>query len=379
MIYLDNSATTRPHKDVLQSFQDVSERYYANPSSIHPFGGEAEELLSQARIQAAYYLNASPEEMIFTSGGTEGNNLAIKGIAFKHRKRGKHIITSVVEHPSVLKACQSLEELGFDVTYLPVNKDGVISVTELIQAIRTDTILISMMHVNNELGSIQPIEAIGEVVKKHPKIFFHVDNVQGFGKVHLDFQPCGIDLCTISGHKIHGLKGTGLLYIKNGTSLYPLQHGGNQEQGYRSGTENMAGAVSLIKAIRLIHEQKERKTDHLYQLHAHAKKYIQSVPDIEWNTPDKAAPHIINLSVVGLKPEVVIHKLAEQKIYISTKSACSSKEIKQSSVLVHCGFSYERAASALRISMSHETEQDDIDKCLLALKEVTHELKEVLG
>src|SRR5699024_9277838 len=259
MIYLDNSATTKPHKEVLNSFQQVSERFYANPSSIHSLGGEAEELLRQARIQAAHYLQSQSNEIVFTSGGSEGNNLAIKGIAFKHQKRGKHIITSIVEHPSVLKSCMSLEEVGFDVTYLPVNEAGVISVTELEQAIREDTILISIMHVNNELGSIQPIDEIGKVVQKHPKIFFHVDDVQGFGKVPLSLRENGIDLCTISGHKIHGLKGTGLLYVKNGTSLYPLQHGGGQEHNYRSGTENMAGAVSLVKAIRMIHEQTKQK------------------------------------------------------------------------------------------------------------------------
>ncbi|HLQ70820.1 MAG TPA: cysteine desulfurase family protein [Bacillota bacterium] len=378
MIYLDNSATTKPHEAVLKSFQKVSDKYYANPSSIHPFGGESEELLRHARIQAATLLQVQPEEIVFTSGGTEGNNLAIKGIALKHHGRGKHIITSVVEHPSVLKACKSLEEFGFDITYLPVNGDGIVSLSDLKKAIRTDTILVSIMHVNNELGSIQPITDIEGIIKNYPKIFFHVDNVQGFGKVPISLKNGGIDLCTLSGHKIHGLKGTGLLYIKKGTTLYPLLHGGNQERAYRSGTENIAGAVSLVKAIRLALEQQEKKEGHLYRLQTYAKKNIQDMPYVEWNTPENSAPHIINVSAIGLKPEIIIHTLAEKGIQISTKSACSSKELKESSVLMHSGFSRERAASALRISMSHETTQAEIDECLLALKESVHQLKEVL-
>lgn len=379
MIYLDNSATTKPHEEVLESFQQVSRKLYANPSSIHPFGGEAEELLRQARIQAASLMQIQMEEIVFTSGGTEGNNLAIKGIALKHHERGKHIITSAIEHPSVLKACESLKEFGFDVTYLPVNEEAVVSVTDLKNAIRDDTILVSMIHVHNELGSIQPIIEMGKIIKKHPKVFFHVDNVQGFGKVPLLLKNSGIDLCTLSGHKLNGLKGTGLLYVKKGTALYPLLHGGNQENSYRSGTENVAGAVSLVKAMRLHVEQQNEKNDYLYQLQAVAKEHIQHMEFIEWNTPQNAAPHIINISVVGLKPEIIIHTLAEKGIYISTKSACSSKELKESSVLIQCGFSHDRAASALRISMSYETEQAEIDTCFLALKEAVHQLKEVLG
>lgn len=379
MIYLDNSATTEPAKDVLHSFQHVSRELYANPSSIHPFGGEAEELLRQARKQAAQLLGIHPEEVIFTSGGTEGNNLAIKGIALKHRKRGKHIITSVTEHPSVLKTCRILEEFGFDVTYLPVDETGAVSVSQLEKAIREDTILISIMHVNNELGSVQPIVEIAKVVEKYPKVFFHVDHVQGFGKVPLSLQTNGIDLCTISGHKLHGLKGTGLLYVKRGTALHPLLHGGDQEYAYRSGTENVAGAVSLVKAMRLISDKMKTEGHRLYELQAYVKRHVQKMSDIEWNTPRKAAPHIMNVSASGLKPEVIIHALAEKGIMISTKSACSSKELNESSVLIHCGFSHERAASALRISMSYETTQMEIDTFLSALKSAVSQLKEVMG
>ncbi|HLQ97319.1 MAG TPA: cysteine desulfurase family protein, partial [Candidatus Dormibacteraeota bacterium] len=226
MIYLDNSATTKPYPSVLASFQQVAEKYFANPSSIHSLGGETERLLTKAREQISQILQVHQEEVIFTSGGTEGNNLAIKGIALQHQNRGKHLITSQIEHPSVFDTCKNLEQLGFDITYLPVNQDGVISIDELKQSIRPDTILISMMHVNNELGSIQPIEEIGKIAKKHPKLFFHVDDVQGLGKVPLQLTDSGIDLCTFSGHKIHGLKGTGLMYINKRTKLFPLLHGG---------------------------------------------------------------------------------------------------------------------------------------------------------
>src|SRR5699024_3189525 len=286
---------------------------------------------------------------------------------------------AVTEHPSVLKTCRILEEFGFDVTYLPVDETGAVSVSQLEKAIREDTILISIMHVNNELGSVQPIVEIAKVVEKYPKVFFHVDHVQGFGKVPLSLQTNGIDLCTISGHKLHGLKGTGLLYIKRGTALHPLLHGGDQEYAYRSGTENVAGAVSLVKAMRLISDKMKTEGHRLYELQAYVKRHVQKMSDIEWNTPRKAAPHIMNVSASGMKREVIIHALAEKGIMISTKSACSSKELNESSVLIRCGFSHERASSALRISMSYETTQMEIDTFLTALKSAVSQLKEVMG
>ncbi|WP_318842371.1 cysteine desulfurase family protein [Virgibacillus alimentarius] len=274
MIYLDNSATTKPNPAVLESYRHISEMMFANPSSIHQFGGESEKLLFKAKDQASYLLGVSRGEIIFTSGGTEGNNLAIKGIALKHQKRGKHIITSTIEHPSVYNTCNSLESLGFEITYLPVNEKGEVSTKELKSAIRNDTILISIMHVNNELGTIQPIEEISQIAKKHPKLFLHVDGVQGLGKVPLSLDNSGIDLCTFSGHKIHGLKGTGILYVKNGTTLFPLFHGGNQESGIRSGTENLAGSVSLVKALRLMKEREKKRTGGLIRYTSELTKKI---------------------------------------------------------------------------------------------------------
>jgi len=378
MIYLDNSATTKPDPAVLKSFQQASGRFFANPSSIHQFGGEAEKLLAKAKEQAADLLNVRREEIVFTSGGTEGNNLAIKGIALKHQERGKHIITTDVEHSSVDEAFKGLEHLGFDVTYLPVDENGVVSVNNLKNAIKDDTILISIMHVNNELGSIQPIEEIGKIARQHPKLFFHVDDVQGMGKLPLKLADSGIDLCTISGHKIHGLKGTGILYIKKGTTLFPLFHGGNQEQGLRSGTENLAGAVSLVKAIRLINERQRKGIVHMRELQQLLREKLSEMEGVEVNTPENAAPHIMNFAVPGLKPEVIIHTLGEQDIYISTKSACSSKQSDESKILAACGHEKDRSSSALRVSLAYDTTEEEIHVFLNALSEAIDQLKAIL-
>lgn len=378
MIYLDNSATTKPDPSVLKSFTQAAESFFANPSSIHQFGGKAEALLQKSKAQASSLLGVSPEEVIFTSGGTEGNNLAIKGFANKHQGRGKHIITTEIEHPSVYEACRSLEEMGFRVTYLPADENGIISVDELENAIQDDTILISVMHVNNELGSIQPINEIGEIAEQHPKLAFHVDHVQGMGKIPLQLNHSGIDLCTISGHKIHGLKGTGVLYVNKRTNLTPLFHGGNQERSLRSGTENLAGAVSLVKAMRLVKERETEGTKHLYMLQRKLVETLELMDSVVINTPSEAAPHIMNISVPGIKPEVIIHMLGEEDIFISTKSACSSKQSDESKTLSACGFGSERSTSALRISMSFDTTESEIELFLQALGEAINKFNAVM-
>ncbi|WP_174614052.1 cysteine desulfurase family protein [Virgibacillus ihumii] len=380
MIYLDNSATTKPDPSVLKSFHQAAESFFANPSSIHQFGGKAETLLQKSKEQASSILGVSQEEIIFTSGGTEGNNLAIKGFANKHQSRGKHIITTEVEHPSVYQACRSLEEeAGFRVTYLPVDENGRISIEDLKNAIQEDTILISIMHVNNEIGSIQPIREIGEVAKKHPKLALHVDHVQGMGKVPVQLHNSGIDLCTISGHKIHGLKGTGILYVNERTNLLPLFHGGDQERSLRSGTENLAGAVSLVKAMRLISERETKGTKHMNGLKQLLVKHLEAMDGVVINTPSDAAPHIMNISVPGIKPEVIIHMLGERDIFISTKSACSSKQSDESKTLAACGFDSDRSTSALRISMSFDTTESEIEQFLKALEEAINKFKAVMG
>lgn len=376
MIYLDNSATTKPHPSVLQSFQDASEKFFANPSSIHQLGGAAERLLTRAREQIAEILNVQPDEIIFTSGGTEGNNMAIKGVAFNYQQRGKHIITTEIEHPSVYETCKGLEKLGFEITYLPVNKKGVISLDDLVKAIRDDTILISVMHVNNELGSIQPIEEIGKIAANYPKLFFHVDDVQGLGKVPLSLTDSGVDLCTFSGHKIHGLNGTGAMYVKKNTSLFPLLHGGGQELSLRSGTENLAGAVSFAKALRLHDEERREKYNELLKMRSYLFDSLTNIDGVIMNSTLEGAPHIINISVPHLKPEVVIHQLSEYGIYISTKSACSSKQNDISRILVACGHDRDISATALRISLSYQNTMAEVEKFVETFKLVINQLSQ---
>ncbi|MDX8046727.1 cysteine desulfurase family protein [Gracilibacillus sp. S3-1-1] len=377
-IYLDNSATTKPSDQVLESFTKASAQYFGNASSIHGIGMDADRLLRKSREQAASLLQVSPNEIVFTSGGTEGNNIAIKGIALEHQNRGKHIITSTIEHPSVLEACQGLEALGFDVTYLDVDESGLVDVSSVKAAMRDDTILVSIMHVNNEIGSVQPIKQIGEIVANYPKAFFHVDHVQGFGKLPLNLDECHIDLCTISGHKIHGLKGTGILFVKHNVKLFSLAHGGGQERKIRSGTENVAGIVALVKAMRLALESQDEVNAKLTSLKHILMEQLQSTEGIVINTPEQSAPHIINFSAPGLKPEVVIHALEEFGIYISTKSACSSKSADESAVLIACGKERAVAISGLRVSMSKETTREEIEYFSQQLQEVTEKLREVM-
>lgn len=378
MIYLDNSATTIPNDEVLESYIKVTKAFYANPSSIHQLGGEVEQLQIKAREQAANLLGIDPREVIFTSGGTEGNNLAIKGIALKHRGRGKHIITTEIEHSSVYETCKNLESLGFQVSFLPVNHKGVIDMKQLEKEITEETILLSIMHVNNEIGSIQPIEKIGQIALKYPKLFFHVDAVQSIGKIPVRLKDSGIDLCTMSGHKIEGLNGTGMLYVKNGTSLWPLFHGGGQEFNTRSGTENVAGNVAFVKALRLIKEKENVKADDLKSISANLVTQLKEIDGVVINSPQSHAPHIVNVSVPGLKPEVIIHALYEAGVVISTQSACSSKDSEKSRVLMACGFADSRAVSGLRISLSYQTTDDELEQFVSIFDHTVTQLKEMM-
>ncbi len=369
MIYLDNSATTKPYQEVIETFVKVTEKFYGNPSSLHKKGIEAEQLIERARQLIADYLHVKPHEIIFTSGGTEGNNLAIKGAAFQYKQRGKHLITTEIEHPSSLEAFRFLETLGFQVTYLPVDENGHVSVEDVKRALRDDTILVSIIHVNNEIGTIQPIHDIGALLKKERKIIFHVDHVQGITKVPLSMREAHIDLCTVSGHKIHGLKGTGLLYVREGLELTPLQHGGGQENGYRSGTENTAGIVSLAKALRLSFEKAKTNIGRLNRLKAFLIDELGRIDGVVLNTPKEgSAPHIVNFSLPGYKPEVLVHALADKGISLSTKSACSSKRSEASHVIWAIGKDEERAQSALRVSMSFETEKKDCEAFIQQLR-----------
>lgn len=380
MIYLDNSATTKPYKEVLETYTTVSSEFFANPSSLHKLGGRSENLLNKAREQAAELLQVKPKEIIFTSGGTEGNNLAIKGTALYYRNRGRHIITTDVEHASAYESFQQLEELGFDVTYLKTNQYGCITVSELENALREDTILVSLLHVNNELGSIQPLEEISEVLRKRTKVKFHVDHVQGLGKVPINFLQLGIDLCTMSGHKIHGPKGTGILFIKEGLGISPLLSGGGQEFNRRSGTENLPGVVAMVKALRMTLEKSNVGIAHMKKLQHILSEGLSRHDSIIIHTPqEKAAPHILNFSILNIKPEVMIHALEEKDIYISTKSACSSKQSETSRVLLASGIKENVAKYALRISLSYLNTEEEIQQFLDIFNNQLSALKQVMG
>ncbi|MED3644890.1 cysteine desulfurase family protein [Caldifermentibacillus hisashii] len=379
MIYFDNSATTKPKKEVLDTFYKVAENYFGNPSSVHHLGLQAENLLSQARNQIATLLKTDEQEIIFTSGGTEGNNFIIKGVAEKYRNRGHHMITTMIEHPSVLNTCIQLENSGFDVTYLPVDETGRVRVEDVKKALRKDTILVSIMHVNNEIGSVQPIEKIGELLKNHPKTLFHVDHVQGVTKVPLDFHESNVDFASISSHKFHGLKGTGAIYIRKGLKLAPLLAGGGQERGFRSGTENLAGIVAMAKALRLGMLDYEAKIDTMMDVRDFLINELQLIEGVKMNTPKQnTAPHIINFSVQGFKAEVLVHELEQHGLYVSTTSACSSRTNEPSRTILAMGLGEERATTSIRISLSFDNTMEEAKQAVAIIKQSIKNLKPVM-
>ncbi|WHX99621.1 cysteine desulfurase family protein [Neobacillus sp. DY30] len=379
MIYFDNSATTRPYNDVLDSFVKVSSEFFGNPSSLHGLGLLAEKLLTQARTQVANLLDVKPTEIYFTSGGTESNNLAIKGSAMFYKNKGKHLILSSVEHPSVRGAMEQLKKLGFDITYLPADQNGRVRVDDVKASINKDTILVSVMQVNNEVGTIQPIAEIGKLLKEYPTILFHVDAVQAVGKVPLNLLENGVDLCSFSAHKFHGLKGTGALFIREGIKLDPLLSGGNQEWKVRSGTENVAGAVAMAKALRMSIEKSKLGLERMTRVKSLLRAGLSRINDLTINTPlENSAPHILNFSIKGVKAEVLIHTLEEKGIYLSTTSACSSKKQLPSQTLLAMGVPDDLADSAFRISLSYDNTEDEAEKVIAAIEEAAKQLRKVM-
>lgn len=376
MIYFDNSATTRPHPQVIETMSKAMATYYGNPSSLHRKGVEAENILNQARAVAAGYLGCKPGEIFFTSGGTESNNAAIKGVAFQYQGRGKHIITTQIEHPAVYDVCKQLESMGFTVTYLPVDHEGRVTLADVQKAMRPDTILVSVMHVNNELGTIQPVEEIGKWLKQFPKVLFHVDAVQGIGKVPLRIKESGIDLLSLSAHKFHGPRGIGILYKREGLIIQPLLTGGGQEAGVRSGTENLPAIAGLAKAFRLLQESGADEPSRLQRLLEQLREGVSLIEGIQVNTPAKGtAPHIMNLSVPGVKAEVLLHALEERGFLVSTKSACSSKANEPSRVLMAIGVGTECASSSLRISLGRDNTADEVVQFIEALRDCVKTLR----
>lgn len=364
MLYMDHSATTPPHPDVVDAIADCMLKFYGNPSSVHRIGLEAEKLLNRAREVIAAGIGAQSAEIIFTSGGTESNNLAIKGAAYAYRQRGNHLITTQIEHASVYESFRQLEAEGFRVTYLPVDASGSVLLDKLEEALTEETILVSIMHVNNETGRIQPVEEAGRMLRKRPRTLFHIDAVQSLGKLPIKTEQLGADLISCSAHKLRGPKGAGFLYKKQGIGLYPLLAGGGQEQGFRSGTENVPLIVGMAKAVRMAVEHQSAHAEQLYKLRERLVNRLRALDGVLINGKtdnDGMAPHIVHVSVPGMKSETVVHALEQRQIYISTRSACSSGDEKPSRVLSAMSMDARRASSGLRISFSTEETEADMD------------------
>lgn len=365
MIYFDNSATTKISPEVLATYDTVSQKIWGNPSSLHNFGEEAWNLLEQARQQIAKLFGVKASEIIFTSGGSEGDNWVIKGTAMAKRRFGKHIITTAVEHAAVRNAMAQLEDLGFEVTYLPVDSEGRINPADVKAALRPDTILVSIMAVNNEIGTVQPIKEVGEILKDYPNVHYMVDAVQAIGK-GLDDAVFSdrVDFATFSGHKFHAPRGTGFVYVKSGRKIAPLISGGGQERTLRSGTENTPGDVAMARAIRLVKEGeadavkreqaiKERIYDHL-QKFDHVRIFS--------GRQDGFASHILCFAIVGVRGETIVHAFEERNIYISTTSACSSKKHAEAGTLAAMKVPEQEATSAVRISLGDQNTLADADE-----------------
>ena len=365
MIYFDNSATTKIEPSVLATYDKVATEIWGNPSSLHKMGDRAHQLLEASRRQIADLLGVKPHEVFFTSGGTESNNLAIKGTAIQKREFGKHIITSSVEHASVANAFNNLENLGYRVTRIPVDKEGRVNVNDLRNALDTDTTLVSIMGVNNEIGSIQPIDEISDLLENYPTIQFHVDNVQALGKNIWDqvFTP-RVDLTSLSAHKFHAPRGIGVLYKKEGKLLTPLHDGGGQEKGLRSGTENLPAIAAMAKATRLLLENESEKAERENAIKEKIINYLQDKPGIDIFSPisDKFAPHILCFALEGIRGETLVHTLEDQDIYVSTTSACSSKTADEASTLVAMKVDDSIATSAIRLSFDETNTLAEADQ-----------------
>lgn len=378
MIYLDNSATTPLNEEVLKEMEPYFCEYFGNPSTLYSLGQKSKEALEKARKRVANAINAKPEEIIFTSGGSESDNLAIKGIAFKNQDKGKHIITSEIEHPAVKETLVFLESIGFEVTYLPVYGDGIIKIEDLKKAIRDDTILITVMHANNEIGTIQPIAEIGKVAKEKG-IIFHTDAVQTFGKIPVDVEELGVDLLSLSSHKIYGPKGVGALYIRKNTRLVPQIHGGGQERGLRSGTENIPGIVGFGKAAEMAGENQKKDYDYLIQIRdGIIDKVLEEIPASYLNgDKEKRLPNIINFRFSAIEGESLILLLDAKGINSSTGSACSSKNLKASPILKALGLEDVDVHGSLRLSLGLENSIEDVDVVVEAIRESVETLRKM--
>jgi cysteine desulfurase len=382
-VYLDNGATTKPREEVIDIMIKSMEEYYGNPSSLHSKGVEIERLVKKARRQVAKALGANEGEIYFTSGGTESNNLAILGALEGNKRKGKHIITTRIEHPSVLHVFKELEEQGYDVSYLRVDGNGLIDIDEFQKVLRDDTVLISIMYVNNEVGTIEPISEICNIIKNRKnRPLLHVDAIQAFGKVSFNLKRLKVDIMSISGHKIHGPKGIGALFVRKGTKIKSIIFGGNQELGLRSGTENVPGILGLGVAAELVKNELDLNINSMKNLKAKLLQGVKNnLEDIKLNGAigEGSAPHILNISFKGIRGEVLLHTLEQEGIYVSTGSACSSKKKSFSHVLKEMKLTNEEVEGAIRLSFSPQNTVEEIEYTIDKLCSTVKDLRKVIG
>ena len=379
MIYFDNSATTKPYPEALATYTEVATRIWGNPSSLHNLGSQATRILEASRKQIAELIGKKADEIYFTSGGTEGDNWILKGVAFEKAPYGKHIIVSDIEHPAIKESAAWLKTQGFEVDYAPVDARGFVKVDALADLLRPDTTLVSVMAVNNEIGSIQPIHDIAALLEDRPTVSFHVDAVQALAKVATEvYLPERVDFATFSSHKFHGLRGVGFVYIKEGKKITPLLTGGGQEKEMRSTTENVAGIAATAKALRLAMENQEVFASKTQQMKEVIRKELANYPDVTvFSGEDHFAPHILTFGIKGVRGEVVVHAFEEFDIYISTTSACSSKAGKPAGTLIAMGVDKSIAQTAVRLSLDIENDMSQVEQFLTKFKLIYEQTRKV--
>ena len=379
MIYFDNSATTKPYPEALVTYTEVATRIWGNPSSLHNLGSQSTRILEASRKQIAELIGKKADEIYFTSGGTEGDNWILKGVAFEKAPYGKHIIVSDIEHPAIKESAAWLKTQGFEVDYAPVDARGFVKVDALASLLRPDTTLVSVMAVNNEIGSIQPIHDIAALLEDRPTVSFHVDAVQALAKVATEvYLPERVDFATFSSHKFHGLRGVGFVYIKEGKKITPLLTGGGQEKEMRSTTENVAGIAATAKALRLAMENQEAFASKTQQMKEVIRKELANYPDVTiFSGEDHFAPHILTFGIKGVRGEVVVHAFEEFDIYISTTSACSSKAGKPAGTLIAMGVDKSIAQTAVRLSLDLENDMSQVEQFLTKFKLIYEQTRKV--
>lgn len=376
--YFDNSATTRAYPQVAEIMSKILLEDYGNPSSMHMKGMDAEAYVRHARETIAKTLKVDDRNILFTSGGTESDNMALIGGASANKRAGKHIITTMVEHPAILDTCKYLEGQGYEITYLSVDSNGRIDLEELSDVIRPDTIIVSIMHTNNEIGSVMPIEEAGRIIKsKNPNTLFHVDAVQGYGKWRIYPKKMNIDLLSVSGHKIHGPKGIGFLYIGEKVKIHPIIHGGGQQKNLRSGTENVPAIAGLATAAELIYKNFDNDIDHLYSMKQKLVDGLSTIEDVKINglTGRDSAPHIVSLSVGGIRSEVLLHALEDKGIYVSAGSACASNKPAISETLKAIRVEQRFLDSTIRFSLCAQNTDEEVEYAIATIKELLPQLR----